>query len=170
MSLTNKWYALYTNPRAEKKVALSLTQKGFEVFLPLQTTLKQWSDRKKKVEEPLFKSYVFIFTDLEQFHLEVLNTHGVMKFVKIGKETISIRQNQIDAIKMLLANEVDFELGDMTYQPGEQVIIEAGPLKGLQGYIMQQKGNRNFSISIEQLGTSILITVPAAYLSKHTSS
>ena len=63
---TARWYLLYTKPRAEKKVALELGLKGYELFLPLQRTLKQWSDRKKWVEEPLFKGYIFIYTVLEK--------------------------------------------------------------------------------------------------------
>jgi len=161
-----KWYALYTNPRAEKKVAQSLQQKDFEVYLPLITTVKQWSDRKKKVEEPLFKSYLFIHTEHEANHLNILQTQGVMKFIRIGKEIISIRPQQIEAIKLLLANESDLEISNVIYKPGDEVEIFAGPLKGLTGYIIQQKGTHNFSLTVEQLGTSILITVPSNYLKK----
>jgi transcription antitermination factor NusG len=159
-----KWYVLYTNPRAEKKVAFTLSSNGYEVYLPLITTLKQWSDRKKKVEEPLFKSYLFIYASHELDHLGILQVQGVMKFVRIGKEIISVRQKQIDAIKLLLATGSDMEVSDATYEIGDAVEIFAGPLKGLQGYIVKQLGTRNFSVSLEQLGASLLITVPANYL------
>jgi transcription antitermination factor NusG len=162
--LTKKWYVLYTNPRAEKKVAQTLSEKGYEVYLPLQTTLKQWSDRKKKVEEPLFKSYLFIYANHEQDHLGILQVQGVMKFVRIGKEIISVRQQQIDAIKLLLATGSDMEVSNASYEIGDAVEIFAGPLKGLNGNIVKQLGTRNFSVSLEQLGTSLLITVPANYL------
>jgi transcription antitermination factor NusG len=159
-----KWYVLYTNPRAEKKVAQTLSDKGFEVYLPLQTTLKQWSDRKKKVEEPLFKSYLFIHANHELDHLSILQVHGVMKFVRIGKEIISIRQQQIDAIRLLLASGSDIEVTDANYEIGDAVEIYAGPLQGLSGHIVKQLGSRNFSVALEQLGASLLITVPIGYL------
>lgn len=162
--LHKKWYVLYTNPRAEKKVAQTLSDKGYEVYLPLQTTIKQWSDRKKKVEEPLFKSYLFIHANHELNHLDILQVQGIMKFVRIGKETISVRQQQIDAIKLLLATGSDMEVSDTSYEVGDAVEIYAGPLKGLTGNIIKQMGSRNFSVSLEQLGASLLITVPANYL------
>jgi transcriptional antiterminator RfaH len=159
-----KWYVLYTNPRAEKKVAQALSEKGFEVYLPLQTTIKQWSDRKKKVEEPLFKSYLFIYANHELEHLSILQVHGVMKFVRIGKEIITLRQQQIDAVKLLLTAGSDLEVSDTSYEIGDAVEIYAGPLKGLQGNIVKPLGTRNFSVSLEQLGASLLITVPTNYL------
>jgi transcription antitermination factor NusG len=162
--LNKKWYVLYTNPRAEKKVAGSLSDKGYLVYLPLQTTIKQWSDRKKKVEEPLFKSYLFIYANHEQDHIDILQVQGVMKFVRIGKETITVRQQQIDAIKLLLATGSDIEVTDANYDIGDAVEIFAGPLKGLNGHIVKQIGSRNFSVSLEQLGASLLITVPVNYL------
>jgi transcriptional antiterminator RfaH len=165
-SPNKKWYAVYTKPRSEKKTAQTLADKGYEVYLPLQTTIKQWSDRKKKVEEPLFKSYLFVFVDHEADHVGVLQVFGAMKFVKIGKELVSIRQQQIDAIKLLLANVDDIEIGDVNYKVGEPVEIIAGPLKGLTGNILNQLGSRNFSLSLEQLGASLIINVPANYLSK----
>ena len=81
-----KWYALYTKPRAEKKVSSELDFRGFENFLPLQTTIKQWSDRKKKVEIPLFNSYIFVRIDLEKYYYKILEIPGIVKFVKFGKE------------------------------------------------------------------------------------
>lgn len=166
MMTTEKWYALYTNPRAEKKVAAKLESKGYTVYLPLQTTLKQWSDRKKKVQEPLFKSYLFIYTNLELHHIDILQTAGIMKFVRIGKEVVSLRQQQIDTIKLLLANETDIELTNTSYETGDEVEIVAGPLRGVFGHILHPKGNRNFALHIEQLGASLLLNVPVNYLKK----
>ena len=59
----NNWYAIYTRAKAEKKVYEQLERSGYEVYLPLTTTIKQWSDRKKKIKTPLISSYVFIKTE-----------------------------------------------------------------------------------------------------------
>ncbi|MBA4322955.1 MAG: antitermination protein NusG, partial [Odoribacter sp.] len=75
-----KWYALYTRPRAEKQVYQRLTDAGVETFLPLQKTFRQWSDRKKMVEKPLLSSYIFVKTKSKKFPV-VYKTPGVVKFV-----------------------------------------------------------------------------------------
>ncbi|MCU0441505.1 MAG: UpxY family transcription antiterminator [Bacteroidia bacterium] len=164
MTTSARWYALYTKPRSEKKVEAALAAKGITVYLPLQVTIKQWSDRKKKVQEPLFKSYLFVLIHLETSSTAVLQTPGVVKFVRIGSETIHIRESQIDAIKLLLSTETDLEIQTHSFQSGDKVLVNAGPLKGLEGYITNTKGNRNFAIAIEQLGSAMCLTVPASYL------
>jgi transcription antitermination factor NusG len=99
-----KWYAIYTKPRWEKKVNLVLERKGVEVWCPLQKVRKQWSDRKKIVEEPLFKSYVFVHIG-DNEKTNVLMTDGVLNFVYyVGKPAI-IRNEEIEVIKRYLAEE-----------------------------------------------------------------
>ncbi|MES2559961.1 MAG: UpxY family transcription antiterminator [Bacteroidota bacterium] len=159
-----KWYAIYTNPRAEKKVTQLLSNKGFEVYLPLQTTLKQWSDRKKKVEEPLFKSYVFVNILFDKEHIEVLNTAGVVKFVKIGKELSPIRPDIIRAIQLSLQYFDELQTSSEHFRLHQPVEVIAGPLQGFKGVIAEQQGNRYFAIQIEQLGTHLLLKVPAQHL------
>ncbi len=159
-----KWYAIYTNPRAEKKTAEKLSEKGIEVYLPLQSTIKQWSDRKKKVEEPLFKSYLFVCVNFEAERLSVLETQGVVKFVRIGGEVPIIRTSIIDAIRLSLASFSDIEIINHDLKLNQQVEVIAGPLRGYQGKIMAQHGNQYFAISIEELGAHMLLKIPALHL------
>lgn len=159
-----KWYAVYTNPRAEKKTAERLAQFGIEVYLPLQTTLKQWSDRKKKVTEPLFKSYLFVLVDYEKEYTLVLNTQGVVKFIKIGGEPTPIRASVIESIKFSLSNFDDISILHQNIDVNQPVIIQSGPLKGLEGVIIKRQSSSYFIIAIEQLGTVIQAKLPAAYL------
>lgn len=159
-----KWYAIYTNPRGEKKVTQLLTNKGFEVYLPLQTTIKQWSDRKKKVEEPLFKSYVFVNIQYEKEHVAILSTLGVVKFIKIGKELSPIRGEIIKAIQLSLSHFDELQTSSENFEINQPVEVIAGPLQGYRGIIAEQHGNRYFAIQIEQLGTHLLLKVPAQHL------
>ena len=159
-----KWYAIYTNPRAEKTVAKALSGRGFEVYLPLYTTIKQWSDRKKKVEEPLFKSYLFVNINYEKSHSDLLTTPGIVKFVRTGKEPTSIRHQIIDAIKISLMHFDDITTTSENLKLNQKVEVIAGPLKGMEGVIAEQFGNKYFAINIDQLGTHILLKVPAGYL------
>ena len=161
-----KWYAVYTKPRSEKKALLELEQHGIKAYLPLQVTIKQWSDRKKKVEEPLFKSYLFVHIDYEKQYLDVLQIPQIIKFVKIGKELVPIREQIIQAIQLSLAHYHDIQVSDINYKIGEPVNIIAGPLAGYKGVIINQKGNRYFAIEIEELGTGLLLNIPVQYLEK----
>lgn len=163
---TQKWYALYTNPRSEKKVFHELNIRGFETFLPLQKTLKQWSDRKKKVEIPLFNSYIFVRTELEKNYYAILEIPGIVKFVKFGKEINSIRDEQIDAIKLLLSNFDDIELSDEIIQVYQKVEIIAGPLIGFKGITIENQGNKNFAIELEQIGCTLRVSVPKHFIKK----
>lgn len=161
-----KWYALYTNPRAEKKTAELLRQKGITVYLPLQVTLRQWSDRKKKVEEPLFKSYLFVCITLAMERIPVLETQGVVKFVRIGQEVPVIRPQIIEAIQMALHHYPDMEVESSTLQPSDTVKIVSGPLHGFTGTIVEKSANSYFSLNIPELQSQLLIKVPATYLQK----
>jgi len=161
-----KWYALYTKPRAEKKVASELIFRGFENFLPLQTTIKQWSDRKKKVEIPLFNSYIFVRIELEKYYYKILEIPGIVKFVKFGKEISPMRDEQIGQIKLLLSNFDDIEVNSEMIGLNEAVEVVAGPLKGFKGIIIENQGNKSFAIEIEQLGCFMKINLPKQYLKK----
>jgi transcription antitermination factor NusG len=176
------WYLLYTNPRAEKKVALELQKKGFEVFLPLQRTLKVWSDRKKWVEEPLFKSYLFINTELERNYYQILNTTGIVKFVSFQGSPAKVDQREITLVKLLLGNITDLNLMDepndrslgfdrLSHRvtkcvPGELVTITAGPLIGTQGKLISTRSGDRVLIELETMQQNLLITIPSNFLIK----
>lgn len=161
------WYALYTKPRNEKKAAEELQQKGYEVYLPLITTVRQWSDRKKKVQIPLFNSYLFIHTEYEKHYTDILSVAGVVKFVRIGKETAAIRDEQINYIRTFLTHEADLTVVSQTqFALGEAVTISEGPFKGMTGRLAAYRKSNYFAVEIEQLGANLLVTLPASYMSK----
>lgn len=163
------WYLLYTNPRAEKKVAEELQKKGFEVFLPLQRTLKVWSDRKKWVEEPLFKSYLFINTELERNYYNILNVHGVVKFVSFQGSPAKVDQREITLVKLLLGRHGELVESTLPNEPiivGEAVTITAGPLIGTQGKLISTRSGERMLIELETLQQNLLITIPSNFLIK----
>jgi transcriptional antiterminator NusG len=166
VSASQKWYALYTNPRAEKKVHRELLIRGIETYLPLLTTLKQWSDRKKKVEIPLFNSYIFVRTELEKNYYPILEIPGIVKFVKIGKQIPFIRDEQIDQIKLLLSNFDDIEISNESIGLKERVEIIAGPLTGYTGLTIDSQGDKSFALEIEQIGCLLKVNIPKHYLKK----
>ena len=96
--MDRKWYAIYTKPRWEKKVAERLDEKGIEHFLPLIKTLKIWSDRKKWIQEPLFRSYIFVHVNPSEY-LPALQTPGALRYITIESRPVAIPPIQIDAIR-----------------------------------------------------------------------
>jgi transcription antitermination factor NusG len=136
MKPTPVWYAVYTKPRWEKKVAQLLTKKGIQNYCPINKVLKQWHDRKKWVEEPLFTSYVFVYlTPSEQ--AEVRKTAGVLNFVYwLGKPAV-IRNNEIEVIQNFLSHHKDVKLERTRIKIEDNVQIIYGPLLHQQGKVLE---------------------------------
>lgn len=163
MDSKKRWYAVYTKSRAEKKVNELLAGKGVEVYLPLQKTVKQWSDRKKRVEEPLFRSYIFVRIDYKD-HVNVLKTTGIVCFVKFAGNAEPVPDSQIEAVKALLSGNIAFEVTNENLKIGDQVEIVMGPLKGLQGELTEYRGKRKVIIRIDAIGQNLIIDIPAAFI------
>jgi transcriptional antiterminator RfaH len=157
------WYALYTNPRAEKKTLSLLLQRGFNAYLPIIKIMKQWSDRKKWVEEPLFKSYLFVRVS-EKEYLDVLQVQGVVKYISFSGKAAIIRDEQIETIKLLLSSETELNISEHDFKKGEKVTIKAGPFIGLQGELIDLHNSKRFLVRFDQLGKSIVLNIPSVYL------
>lgn len=155
------WHALYVRSRAEKKVYDQLVDLGYEAYLPLITRLKQWSDRRKKVEEPLFKSYVFVRNNARQ-HYYVLGLYGVVRFVTFEHEAVVVPDKQILAIKKYIDNPVDDEdeLNNLQLKAGQLVRIANGPMQGLIGRLVSMKSKRRLLVNIEVVGQTIPVSIP----------
>jgi transcription elongation factor/antiterminator RfaH len=151
------WYALYTRPRFEKKVHAELRQKGLESFLPLHKVIRFWSDRKKKMEEPLFPSYVFVHANLKERFLS-LQTRGVVRMVSFNGQPARIPDEQIKSIHRVLENGYDPEPHQyLNY--GDKVEIVAGPLRGLRGFYIEDRGKNKLVISVDAIQQSIAVAM-----------
>lgn len=159
------WYVIYTKSRWEKKVFDLLSKKNIEAYLPVQKVLKTWSDRKKWVEEPLFRSYIFVKTSLaEQFNVQA--TEGIVSFVKFGEKFATIDENTIQSIKILLSGETELQVIAQTFKKGEPVVIDYGQFHGIEGKVVSIRGKYRVVVEIESIGQSILINVPITNLVK----
>jgi transcription elongation factor/antiterminator RfaH len=157
------WYAVYTNPRAEKKVLDQLQKQQIRAYLPLQRTLKQWSDRKKWVEEPLFKSYLFVYVS-EREYLKVLQTHGVVRFITFERKAVPIPPEQIEWIQMLLSQQIELLVVEQSFEPGDRVEVTAGSMRGMQGELIAFQGEHRVRVHFDLIGQSVLVNIPAAFL------
>ena len=160
-----KWYPVYTQPRAEKKACLALQSKGIQAYLPLHKQQKQWSDRKKWVEEPFIKSYLFVYTS-ELEHSEVLMTKGISRFIYFSNKIASMPDRQIEDLKLLMASPYELEITEEDLQAGEKIIIKAGPLKGITGEVISYRSHKQLILRLESLGCSIIVNVAAALIER----
>ncbi|MGY3053541.1 transcriptional antiterminator RfaH [Pedobacter sp. UYEF25] len=158
-----KWYPIYTRSRMEKKVYQELQQKGITAYLPLKKELKQWSDRKKIVEEPLIKSYLFVHITTQQ-QLEVLQIHGAVRYIYFSGKIASMPEKQIDDLKLLLATDSELEIFDFDIDKGNQVLIKAGPFKDMIGEVVSIKNKTRVVLRLKNLGYAININTSMAFL------
>ena len=165
VQIFRQWYAVYTRSRFEKKVFSELQKKDIECYLPLQKRLKQWSDRKKWVEEPLFRSYVFVKI-AESEYFEVLKIDGVIRYVTFERKAVPIRESQITILKQILSTGIDLEVVEEHLQPGQAVEVIAGSLKGLKGYLVKYKGKQKVIVDIETIRHSIVLDINREFIKK----
>jgi len=152
---TSKWYAVYTRSRAEKKLYSVLIQKNIECFLPLRRTLKQRSDRKVWVEEPLLSSYVFVKT-VEKERFEVLNTPGAVCYISFEGRPVAIPDKQIDFLSQIVKKKSEgIEVYQGNLQKGDYVSVTSGHFKGIEGEIVEIRGKKRLLLRFETLGCCI---------------
>lgn len=156
--VNKKWFVIYTKPRWEKKVNASLLKKQIDVWCPVQKVQKQWSDRKKIIEEPLFKSYIFVRIDYEVERLKVLMTDGALNFVHyLGKPAI-IRDVEIDIIKRYLNEEkskIDI-ISSEGFKKDSKVKINTGVFIDQEGTILRT-GKRKVYVELKSLGQVMIV-------------
>ena len=165
MENTKKWFALYTKPRWEKKVSRVLDLKGIECWCPLKLTQKQWSDRKKIIEEPLFTSYVFVRID-ETERTKVLMTDGILNFVyHVGKPAV-IRDEEIDIIKKYLSEkEASVSVQSLSsLDENTRIKVNHGVFMDTTGTVLKG-GKKKVFVKLESLDQVMIVEFPIEYLS-----
>jgi transcription antitermination factor NusG len=149
--LTKKWLAVYTRPRWEKKVDLLLKEKGTESYCPLNKVRRKWSDRVKVVEEPLFKSYVFVKVS-ENDRLQVRTTPGVINFVYWNGKPAVIKEKEIATIRKFLDEYQDVEVFPINnLEVDQRVKITMGPLMDQEGKVLAIR-KKTVKVAIDSLG------------------
>lgn len=157
LNVMPNWYALSTKARHEKKVHHTLIQKGMTSYLPLQTFYRRWSDRYKKVQEPLFSCYIFVKIALRD-RLSVLQTDGVVRLVAFNGIPATIPEDQINSIKTILENDYQIERVDYL-TPGQRIEITQGPLKGVKGILAEIKNSHRLIVRIDSIMQAISIDI-----------
>jgi transcription antitermination factor NusG len=154
------WYALYTKPRHEFKAEKDLLAAGLEYYLPTVTTLKQWSDRKKKVTEPLFRGYIFFYGD-ESERYEALQSPAILSTVNWKGVPARIPDWEIENLRILLTEKPEVFVGEKI-QKGTRVKIVEGPFSGVEGIVFDNsQSERMLAITVDLLNRSVLVRLPS---------
>jgi transcription antitermination factor NusG len=157
-----KWYAIYTRPRWEKKVNTLLLQKGIECYCPLNKVRRKWSDRIKIVEEPVFKSYVFVKID-EEGRTEVRMTSGVVNFVYWNGKPAVIKEKEIQIIKRFLDEYESVQAVKVDFKPEDRVLVISGPMMDQEGRVLEVK-NKTAKVCIDSLGYILIADIEKSKL------
>ncbi len=158
---TSRWFALYTKSRHEKLLDRELNKRGIETFLPLRKIMSHWSDRKKLIEEPLFKSYLFVHAPLSQ-RWTVLNVPGAVCFIgKSAEEALEVPERDILTVRQFVEEEIQIDPFPYLKQ-GDRVYIRSGPFKGVEGFIVRKDKHCRLVISLHLLMQSISIQLDEA--------
>ena len=165
-SLGTNWFAIHTKARAEKKVFERLSLKGFNAYLPLLTSIREWSDRKKKIVTPLISSYVFVNIHKDALFdtMQIQGTSGILRY--LGKPAI-IRNHEIENLKILM-NDIEqvSTLENVEFEKGEEVEVVKGPFTGLIAQSVSIQGKHRIIVEIEAMGSRMAVNVPLAFVKK----
>jgi len=158
------WYAIYTRPRHEKKVFALLEEKMQEVFLPLVIQVRLWKDRKKKVEVPLFNSYLFARFDYKN-RFDLLQTKGIVKIVNFRGTPAVVPDWQIESLKKMLDNPKKMRLENYM-RTGQEVEVIEGAFKGMRGAVKTIKGTEQLLVTIEGVMQTVSVEIDSGFVKK----
>lgn len=154
-----QWVALYTKPRAEKQVEKNLRNEGYEVYLPIVNELHTWSDRKKWVEVPLIKSYIFAKITLRQ-ESKIRSVAGVAFLIKFKNNVLTIPESEIQMMKDFIAAKVEVQVRTVEeLRRGSRVIIHSGALAGKEGRLVSDCEDGNFAVEITGISMALVTYV-----------
>ncbi|MFM8597139.1 MAG: UpxY family transcription antiterminator [Flavobacteriales bacterium] len=160
---TLSWFVVYTKTQAEKKTSERLQRAGYEVYLPLVEELKQWSDRKKKIQRPLIASVVFVRCTAVALN-GVYTVQGVSRVLRYLGRPAVVQAQEILNLQILLQQSAAPEVQQMQISPGVAIEVQRGPFKGIIGTAVQVLNALRVIIEIKHLGVSFSINVPKSFV------
>lgn len=161
--ISKSWYVIYVRSRHEKSVNAELQQKGIESSLPLTIVTRQWSDRRKKVEVPLFRGYVFVKIDIKNEKLPVLTTSGVVKFVTFNNVTVPIPEDQMYWLQQMIASDLLLSQ-EQDFPIGTEIDVMFGPLKGLRGRVKQKNTETRLVVWFDAIMQGVSVEIDPTWL------
>lgn len=157
------WYALQVRSRKESYVASQIQGQGFECLLPTYKSIRKWSDRMKELEQPLFPGYLFCRFDFQN-RRPVITTPGVLQIVGYGKTAIPVSNEEIQALQLAVSSGIPKQPWPYL-EVGQRVRVNYGTLTGLEGILVNVKGNHRVVLSVTLLQRSVAMEVETSWLS-----
>lgn len=153
------WWVLYTRHQHEKSIAETLSEKGFEVFLPLYQSMRRWKDRSKLISLPLFPGYVFV-RETPDRRSQVVTTPGVHMILGHGDRLATIPEAEVGAIRLALSGPTQIEPHPFL-ECGQRVRVTQGPLEGLTGILVRRKNLYRLVLSVHMMAQSVAVEINA---------
>ena len=157
------WFVVYTKPLTEKKVAARLTELNLEVYLPLYTTVRQWSDRKKKLERPLINSVLIVHCTVAELQ-QLYTVPSVARVLRQDGKPAVVKAHEIQNLRILLQEVGATDLEPIALEPGTPIEVTRGPFKGIIGTAVQVLNTLRVIIEIRQLGIAFSVNVPKSFV------
>jgi len=157
-----QWYVIYTMPKAEKKVSSALGQMGIGVFLPMYEEIVQWSDRKKRTKRPLFPGYVFVNLAPKEIG-RAYGLPGMLRFLTTNGVKDVVPESDITQIRLLLGAKPE-RCANARWHTGQEVQVLFGPMAGLQGTLIHDRGNHRLIVNVKSIQQSVLVDVSASHV------
>ena len=159
---TTHWFALHTRSRFEKKLLSELSDRNIEVFLPMREVLSRWKDRRKKVWFPLFPGYIFInHIHTPENKYRVLKVPGAVRFVGFDGKAVPVPDDQIESVRRFLENSIAVDPYPYLHV-GTRVEVIAGPLRGIQGILVEKRGKFRFVIQVDLIRQAVSVEIDAS--------
>jgi transcription antitermination factor NusG len=155
----SSWWVLYTRHQHEKTVSEILSEKGFEVFLPLYESIRLWKDRKKLLTLPLFPCYVFVHGGLDR-RLQVVTTPGIHTILFCGERVAIVPEAEIQAIRRIVEGKFHVEPHPFL-KCGERVRVTRGPLEDIEGILVRKKNLYSLVLSVDMMAQSVAVEIDA---------
>jgi transcription termination/antitermination protein NusG len=169
LTSTRYWRVFYTRPRAEKKVERRLEASGAEVFLPMRTAIRQWSDRKKEVMVPLFPGYIFAHVD-ERERLSVLEDEGIVRCISFNGSIAAARDEEISALRAMQNVPGQIEAVAMRSVPkGAEVVVTSGPLTGVRGFVIGHPKMHYLLVEVASVAQAVRVHIPADWVTRRAA-
>lgn len=158
-----RWYVAYTYPQAEKRVDQKVKEMGFESFLPTQKVVRQWSDRKKTFDVPLFPNYIFIRTTPHN-RFAVLSIKELVRFISFSGQPVAVPDEDIASLKKIASGEITTSNEVFGGTIGERVRITHGQFAGIEGILTKNNGHQKLVIQIEAMKQAVSIEIESGYV------
>ena len=159
-----QWSVVYTYPHAEKRIAEELNGKSITTYLPIQTEIRQWSDRKKKIQCPLFPNYVFVQARRMDHHT-ILSVPGVTRFISLDGRPVTIPEAEMKSLLMLSESNTGI-VREAYFYIGDKVRVISGPFAGLQGMLMEKNGSKRFFTRFDSIEQAVSVIVDVQFLER----